>query len=104
MSYRLLAHPSSIGRVLDSGFKLFLGSFRPVIGLVLVAAAVSIIMQYAMFLVMVPRQPFTTPEQSQAYLADAMPLIFTISIVMMVLNIIIYNAILVRVGDIALNR
>ncbi len=104
MSFQLLNAPASIGRVLDSGFKLYVSSFKQVFGLVVLAAIISVIMQYAMMQVMAPDQPITTIEQSEAYMAQAMPVIMGLGVVIWVFSIIVYNAILVRVGDIALGR
>ena len=98
MSFQLLTTPSSIGRVLDSGFKLFTSSFKSVFGLVFLAAIVSVIMQYAMLLIMVPDQPFSTLEQSQEYMFQAMPVMIGVSVIIWLFSIIIYNAVLARVG------
>ncbi|MDX2507767.1 MAG: hypothetical protein QNL62_25280 [Gammaproteobacteria bacterium] len=103
MSFQLLTTPSSIGRVLDSGFKLFTSSFKSVFGLVVLSAIVSVIMQYAMVVVMVPDQAFTTVELSQEYFAKAVPILIVLGIVFWVISIAIYNMVLARVGQFAVN-
>lgn len=103
MSYQLLTTPSSIGRVLDSGFKLFTSSFKSVLGLVILSALISVIMQYAMMVVMVPDQPFTTLEKSQEYMSQAMPVLIGVAVVIWIFSIVIYNAVLARVGQVAVN-
>jgi len=103
MSYQLLTEPSSIGRVLDSGFKLFTSSFKSVFVLVVLSAIFSVFMQYAMVIMMVPEQPFETLEESQAYMMEAMPVIMGVGIFIWILSIIVYNAVLARVGHFAVN-
>ena len=101
MSYQALAQPSGIGRVLDSGFKLFVASLKPVLVLVIFTAIINIIMQYAMFQTMVPAQQFTTEEEMAQYMASIVPQLLVISVIMWIVSIILYNAILSRVGDVA---
>lgn len=101
MSYLTLSQPSSIGRVLDNGIKLFIASLKPVLLLVVVTAIINVIMQYAMFQTMMPAQQFTTEEEMMLYMAEVMPQILGISVIMWVVSIILYNAMLFRVGDIA---
>lgn len=103
MSYQLLTTPSSIGRVLDSGFKLFTSSFKSVFGLVVLSAVISVVMQYAMVVIMVPDQPFTTQEQTQEYMLKAMPVLMGVGIVIWIFSMVIYNAVLARVGQFAAN-
>ena len=104
MSFQLLTTPSSIGRVLDSGFKLFTSSFKSVLGLVILSAVISVIMQYAMTVVMVPDQPLPTAEQSQEYMAQAIPVLMVVGTVFWVFSIAIYNMVLARVGQFAMNE
>lgn len=133
MSFEALNQPASIGRVLDSGFKLFVASLKPVLLLVVVTAIINVIMQYAMVQAMVPAQQFTmleqqqlmtpenqqylTPEQleftqqqqQQLYAQEqmtehmmaTMPQVIVIAVIMWIVSIILYNAILSRVGDVA---
>ena len=104
MSFQLLTTPSSIGRVLDSGFKLFTSSFKSVLGLVILSAVISVIMQYAMTVVMVPDQPLITAEQSQEYMSQAIPVLMVVGTVFWVFSIAIYNMVLARVGQLAMNE
>ena len=101
MSYQALTQPSGIGRVLDSGFKLFVASLKPVLLLIVVTAVINIIMQYAMFQIMMPAQQFTTQENITQHMAGIWPQLLGVSIIMWVVSIILYNAILSRVGDVA---
>ena len=101
MSYQALTQPSGIGRVLDSGFKLFVASLKPVLLLIIVTAIINVIMQYAMFQTMLPAQGFTTEEEMAQYMASIMPQLVGVAIIMWVVSIILYNAILSRVGDVA---
>ena len=101
MSYQALTQPASIGRVLDSGFKLFAASLKPVLLLVIVTAVINVIMQYAMFQTMMPAQQFTTEDEMAQYMAGALPQILIIAAIMWVVSIILYNAILYRVGDVS---
>ncbi len=103
MSFQLLTTPSSIGRVLDSGFKLFTSSFKSVLGLIVLSAVVSVIMQYAMMVVMVPEQPFASAEETQDYMSQVMPVLMVVGIVFWVFSIAIYNMVLARVGQFARN-
>lgn len=103
MSFQLLITPSSIGRVLDSGFKLFTSSFKSVLALVALSAVISVVMQYAMTVIMIPDQPFTTMEQSQEYMAQVMPVLMVVGTIFWIFNIAIYNAVLVRVGHHSVN-
>ena len=81
MSYQALTQPSSIGRVLDSGFKLFAASLKPVLLLIIVTAIINIIMQYAMFQTMLPAQQFTTQEEMAQYMAGIMPQLVNVSLI-----------------------
>lgn len=101
MSYQSLAQPSSIGRVLDNGFKLFVASLKPVLLLIIVTAIINVIMQYAMFQTMAPAQQYTTQEEMAQYMAAIMPQLVGISIIVWLVSIILYNAILSRVGEVA---
>ena len=101
VSYQALTQPSSIGRVLDSGFKLFAASLKPVLLLIIVTAIINIIMQYAMFQTMLPAQQFTTQEEMAQYMAGIMPQLVGVSLIIWVVSIILYNAILSRVGEVA---
>lgn len=101
MSYQALTQPSSIGRVLDSGFKLFVASLKPVLLLIIVTAIINVIMQYAMFQTMAPAQQYTTQEEMGQYMAGIMPQLVGISIIIWLVSIILYNAILSRVGEVA---
>ncbi|MGB5458206.1 MAG: hypothetical protein WBO14_14750 [Gammaproteobacteria bacterium] len=101
MSYQALTQPESIGRVLDSGFKLFIASLKSVLLLVVVTAIINVIMQYAIFQTMMPAQPFTTEEQMAEQMMSALSQILGVSAIMWIISIILYNAILSRVGDIA---
>jgi len=101
VSYQALTQPSSIGRVLDSGFKLFIASLKPVLILVVVTAMINVIMQYAMFQTMMPTQQPTTEEEMALYMANMMPQLLGIGLIMWLVSLILYNAILFRVGDIA---
>ena len=103
MSFQLLTTPSSIGRVLDSGFKLFTSSFKSVLGLIILSAIIGVIMQYAMMVIMVPDQAFTTQEQTQEYMLKAMPVLMGVGIVIWIFSMAIYNAVLARVGQFAVN-
>ncbi|RKZ68558.1 MAG: hypothetical protein DRQ44_04250 [Gammaproteobacteria bacterium] len=103
MSFQLLTTPSSIGRVLDSGFKLFTSSFKSVLTLLALSAVISVIMQYAMMVIMVPDQPFTTQEQSMEYMSQIMPVLMVVGIIFWIFSIAIYNAVLARVGQHAMN-
>ncbi|VAW52398.1 hypothetical protein MNBD_GAMMA06-777 [hydrothermal vent metagenome] len=104
MSYQLLTAPSSIGRVLDSGFKLFIGSFKLVLGLAALSAVVNVVLQYAMMTLMISDQTFTTPEQSAEYLQQAMPVAIGVGVVIWMFSLAIYNAMLVRVGQYAVSN
>ena len=101
MSYQALAQPSSIGRVLDSGFRLFVASLKPVLLLIVVTAIINVIMQYAMFQTMVPAQQYSTQEEMAQYMAGIVPQLVGISIIIWLVSIILYNAILSRVGEVA---
>ena len=101
MSYQALTQPAGIGRVLDSGFKLFVASLKPVFMLVVFTALINIIMQYAMFQIMVPPQEFSTQEQAAQYMAGVLPQILGVGIAVWLISIILYNAILSRVGEVA---
>jgi hypothetical protein len=124
VSFQALSQPESIGRVLDSGFKLFVASLKSVLLLVVVTAIISVIMQYAIFQAMVPaqqwpmleQQQFMTPEnqeyvtpeqqlyaqeQMSQHMMAALPQVLGIAVIMWIVSIILYNAILSRVGDVA---
>jgi len=101
VSYQALTQPSGIGRVLDSGFKLFVASLKPVLLLIIVTAIINVIMQYAMFQTMLPAQGFTTEEEMAQYMLSIMPQLVGVSIIMWLVSIILYNAILSRVGEVA---
>jgi hypothetical protein len=101
VSYQALTQPSSIGRVLDSGFKLFVASLKPVLLLIVVTAIINVIMQYAMFQTMVPAQQFTTQEEMAQHMAGIMSQLVGVSIIIWLVSIILYNAILSRVGEVA---
>ena len=101
MSYQALTQPSGIGRVLDSGFKLFVASLKPVLLLMIFTAIINVIMQYAMFQTMVPAQQFTTQEEVAQYMAGNIPQLLGISMIIWIVSIILYNAILSRVGEVA---
>jgi len=101
VSYQSLTEPSGIGRVLDNGFKLFVASLKPVLLLIIVTAIINIIMQYAMFQIMAPAQQYTTQEEMAQYMAGVMPQLVGVSIFIWLVSIILYNAILSRVGEVA---
>ncbi len=101
MSYQALTQPAGIGRVLDSGFKLFAASLKPVFVLVVFTAAINIILQYAMFQIMLPAQQFATQEEMGQYMMEAAPQLIGISVMIWVISIVLYNAILSRVGEVA---
>ena len=101
MSYQALTQPSSIGRVLDSGFKLFVSSFSSVLILIVVTTVISVIMQYAIFQIMLPAAQIQTEEEMQLYMMSVMPQVAVIGLTMWVISIILYNAILSRIGMIA---
>jgi hypothetical protein len=101
VSYQALTQPSSIGRVLDSGFRLFAASLKPVLSLLIVTAVINVIMQYAMFQTMLPVQQFATEEEMAQHMAVVMPQILGTSLIMWLVSIILYNAILFRVGAVA---
>ena len=101
MSYSALTQPAGIGRVLDNGFKLFVASIKPVLLLVVVTAIINVIMQYAMFQTMMPAQQLASEQEMAQYMADIMPQILGISAIMWIVSIILYNAMLSRVGDVA---
>lgn len=101
MSYQALTQPAGIGRVLDSGFKLFAASLKPVLLLIIVTAIINIIMQYAMFRTMIPAQQFATQEEMTQHMAGIMPQLAGVFIIMWIVSIILYNAIMSRVGDVA---
>ncbi len=101
MSYQALTQPSGIGRVLDSGFKLFVASLKPVLLLLVFTAIINIIMQYAMFQVMLPAQELATEEEMAQYMAGILPQLIGVSVMIWIVSIILYNAILARVGEVA---
>lgn len=101
MSYQALTQPSSIGRVLDSGFRLFVASLKPVMLLLVVTAVINVIMQYAMYQTMLPAQPFATEEEMAQHMAAMMPQILGTSLIMWLVSLILYNAILFRIGAVA---
>lgn len=101
MSYQALVQPAGIGRVLDSGFKLFVASLKPVLMLVIFTAIISIIMQYAMFQVMAPAQGFANQEEMTQHMANSLPQLIGVSISVWLVNIILYNAIMRIVGEVA---
>lgn len=101
MPYQALTQPSSIGRVLDSGFRLFVASLRPVMLLLVVTAVINVIMQYAMYQTMLPVQPFATEEEMAQHMAAMMPQILGSSLIMWLVSLILYNAILFRIGAVA---
>jgi len=101
VSYQALTQPSGIGRVLDSGFKLFAASLKPVLLLIIATAIINVIMQYAMFQTMAPAQQYTTQEEMAQYMAGIVPQLVGISIIIWLVSIILYNAILSRVGEVA---
>ena len=101
MTYQALTQPSGIGRVLDSGFKLFAASLKPVLLLIIFTAIINVIMQYAMFQTMVPAQQFTTEEEVSQYMLSIMPQLLGVAVIMWIVSIILYNAILSRVGEVA---
>ena len=100
MSYQALTQPAGIGRVLDSGFKLFVASLKPALLLVVFTAIINIIMQYAMFQIMLPAQELTTQEEMQQYMVSIMPQFVGVSVITWLVSIILYNAILSTVGTI----
>ena len=101
MSYQTLTQPSGIGRVLDNGFKLFVASLIPVLLLIIFTAIINVIMQYAMFQTMAPAQQYTTQEEMAQYMAGVVPQLVGISVIIWLVSIILYNAILSRVGEVA---
>ena len=101
VSYQALTQPSSIGRVLDSGFKLFAASLKPVLALTIFAAIVNIIMQYSMMQAMTPMTQLATEEDMAQYMATMWPQIMAFSVIAWLVSIVIYNAILSRVGNIS---
>lgn len=101
MSYQALAQPSSIGRVLDSGFRLFIASFKPVLMLVVFAALINIILQYAMHQILLPAYGLTSEEEVAQYMANVAPQLIGVSVMIWIVSIILYNAILARIGDVA---
>lgn len=101
MSYQALTQPSSIGRVLDSGFKLFAASLKSVLALTIFAAMVNIIMQYSMMQAIMPVTQLATEEEMAQYMSAMWPQIAVFSIVAWFVSIIVYNAILSRIGHIS---
>ena len=101
MSFQSLTQPSSIGRVLDSGFKLFAASLKPVLVLVVAVSITSILMQYSMFQLMSPAQQFTTQEEVTHYMAGVLPQVLGISLFMSLIMYIFYNAAIYRIGNVA---
>jgi ABC-type multidrug transport system permease subunit len=101
VSYQALTQPSSIGRVLDSGFKLFAASFKPVLMLVIFTALINVILQYAMYQIMLPAQGFASEEEMAQYMISAAPQLIAVSVMIWLVSIILYNAILSRVGEVA---
>jgi hypothetical protein len=101
VSYQALTQPSSVGRVLDSGFRLFAASLKPVLLLLVITAIINVIMQYAMFQAMMPVQQFATEEEIAQHMAAVMPQILGTSVIIWLVSIILYNAILSRVGAVA---
>ena len=101
MSFQTLTQPSSIGRVLDSGFKLFAASLKPVLVLVVAVSITSILMQYSMFQLMLPAQQFTTQEEVTQYMSEALPQVLGITLFMSLIMYIFYNAVIYRIGNVA---
>ena len=102
MPYQALEQPSSIGRLLDSGFKLFVASLKPVLPLIVVAVVTSVIMRYAMFQTLMPPHPFASEEEEALQnLTSKTPQILAISVIMWVVSFTLYNAILARIGHVA---
>ena len=101
MSYQALTQPASIGRVLDSGFKLFFSSFSSVLLLIVVTAIISVILQYAMFQIMLPAVHIQTEEDMELYMMSVMPQIAIVGLIMWLISLILYNAILSRIGMVA---
>jgi hypothetical protein len=101
MSYQALTQPASIGRVLDSGFKLFVSSFNSVLILIVVTAIISVIMQYAIFQIMLPAAQLHTEEDMQLYMMSVIPQLTIVGLTMWIISLILYNAILSRIGMIA---
>ncbi len=101
MSYQALLQPSSIGRVLDSGFKLFIASFKPVLVLVIFAALINIILQYAMHQILLPAYSLTSEEEVAQYVANVAPQLVGVTVMIWIVSIILYNAILARIGEVA---
>jgi hypothetical protein len=87
--------------VLDSGFRLFVASLKPVLLLLVITAIINIIMQYAMFQTMLPAQQFSTEEEIAQHMAAMMPQILGTSLIIWLVSLILYNAILSRVGAVA---
>jgi len=54
-----------------------------------------------MFQTMLPAQQFTTQEEMAQYMAGIMPQLVGVSLIIWVVSIILYNAILSRVGEVA---
>ena len=101
MSYQALSQPSGIGRVLDSGFKLFVASLKPLTLLIVVTAIINIIMQFAMYQTMLPMQQLATQEEVAQYMAAMMPQLIGVALIMWLVSVILYNAILSRIGEVA---
>jgi hypothetical protein len=101
VSYQALTQPSGIGRVLDSGFKLFVASLKPVFVLVVAVSITSILMEYSMFQLMLPAQQFTTQEEVTQYMAEVLPQFLGISVFMTLIMYIFYNAVIYRIGNVA---
>ena len=101
MSYQALEQPAGIGRVLDSGFRLFAASIKSVLVLLVFTVIINIIMQYAMFQIMLPAQNLTSEAEAVQYMASAAPQLIGVGLIIWVVSIILYNAILSRVGEVA---
>jgi len=101
VSYQALTQPASIGRVLDSGFKLFAASLKPVLVLVIFTALINVILQYAMHQILLPAQGFASEEEMAQYMASAAPQLIGVSVMIWIVSIILYNAILSSVGEVA---
>ena len=100
MSYQSLTQPSSIGRVLDSSFKLFAASLKSVWVIVVAMAIINVILQYSMFQLMLPAQQLTNDEEIALYMANVIPQTVGISILMWAIIYVFYNAIIFRMGNV----
>lgn len=91
--------PVSIGKVLDSGVKLYAASFIKIVPLAILGAIVSTFLTIR-YLNTIPQGENSTPEEMEAFIAN-FPEFGIAAVVQMAFGMFILGAILFRIGNIA---